>query len=424
MDLRFTEEQEIFRSEVREWLESNAPSPKFGRSALRSLDTAEGFAEHRVWERRMFEARLSVVSWPEEYGGRGADLWKWLVFEEEYYSAGAPTRVGQNGIFLLAPTIFEFGTAEQKERYLRPMAAGNEIWCQGWSEPDAGSDLASLRSTARRNESADGEGGWVLNGQKTWCSRGAFADWIFGLFRSDPDSERHRGLTYFLVRLDSPGITVRPIPQIDREAGFAEVFFDDVHVPDDQVLGRPGDGWGVAMSTAGSERGMSLRSPARYTVAADRLVSLYADCASASASASASGDPARAANLAETVARAWTAAEAYRLHTYQTATRISAGGSVGAEASIGKIHWSETDLAIQTAALGLLGENAYNLDGAGVGGPDGAGLGGPDGAAVSGPNESAWLDGFLFALAGPIYAGTNEIQRNVVAERILGLPRS
>ncbi len=155
------------------------------------------------------------------------------------------------------------------------MASGEEIWCQGWSEPDAGSDLASLRSTARRSSAA--EGGWVLNGQKTWCSRGAFADWVFGLFRSDPDSERHRGLTYFLVRLDSPGITVRPIPQIDREVGFAEIFFDEVLVPDDQVLGGPGDGWGVAMSTTGSERGMNLRSPARYTVAADRLLSLYKD---------------------------------------------------------------------------------------------------------------------------------------------------
>jgi alkylation response protein AidB-like acyl-CoA dehydrogenase len=396
MDLRFTDEQELFRSEVRGWLESNAPSPKFGRSALRSLDTAEGFAEHRDWERRMFEARLSVVSWPEEYGGRGAGLWEWLVFEEEYYSAGAPTRVGQNGIFLLAPTIFEFGTPEQKDRYLLPMAAGEEIWCQGWSEPDAGSDLASLRSTARKSDSAPG--GWVLDGQKTWCSRGAFADWIFGLFRSDPDSERHRGLTYFLVRLDSPGITVRPIPQIDRETGFAEVFFDGVLVPDDQVLGRPGEGWGVAMSTAGSERGMSLRSPARYTVAAERLLYLYAEVLRT--------DPARAATLADKVARAWTAAEAYRLHTYRTATRIAAGGSVGAEASIGKIHWSETDLAIQTAALDLLGEDAYNLF---------------DPART---DSAIWLDGFLFALAGPIYAGTNEIQRNVVAERILGLPRS
>ncbi len=283
MDLRFTEEQERFRSEAREWLEANAPSEKFGRERLGSLDTESGFEEHRAWERRMFDARLSVVSWPEPYGGRGAGLWEWLVFEEEYYRAEAPTRVGQNGIFLLAPTMFEFGTTSQKERFLPPMASGEEIWCQGWSEPDAGSDLASIRSTARR--SADGT--WRLNGQKTWCSRGAFADWIFGLFRSDPESERHRGLTYFLVPLDAPGITVRPIAQIDGETGFAEVFFDDVEVADDQVLGEVGNGWGVAMSTAGSERGMSLRSPARYTVAAGKLVSLYAQCAKT--------DPARAA---------------------------------------------------------------------------------------------------------------------------------
>jgi alkylation response protein AidB-like acyl-CoA dehydrogenase len=408
VDLRFSDEHEEFRSEVRGWLEENAPSPVFGRPALRSLDTADGFAEHRAWERRLFDARLSVVSWPEEFGGRGLGLWEWLVFEEEYYRARAPIRVGQNGIFLLAPTIFEFGTTEQKARYMLPMASGEEIWCQGWSEPDAGSDLASIRSTARRT---DGGGGWVLNGQKTWCSRGAFADWIFGLFRTDPDSERHRGLTYFLMRLDTPGINVRPIPQIDRETGFAEVFFDDVQVPDDQVLGAPGDGWQVAMSTAGSERGMNLRSPARYTLAANRLVALYADRVGE--------DSARAAALGQTVARAWTAAEAYRLHTYRTATRLLDGEPVGAEASVGKIHWSETDLAIQTAALELLGEEAYNLDGGGGGGAGGGGSAGAAGWLDNGD----WLDGFLFALAGPIYAGTNEIQRNLVAERLLGLPR-
>ena len=392
MDLRFTAEQERFRAEVRDWLESHAPSEKFGRGRLGSFDTEAGFEEHRAWERRMFEARLSVVSWPERYGGRGVGLWEWLVFEEEYYRAEAPTRVGQNGIFLLAPTVFEFGTPEQKERFLLPMAAGDEIWCQGWSEPDSGSDLASLRSTARRRP----DGGWILNGQKTWCSRGAFADWIFGLFRSDPESERHRGLTYFLVPLDAPGVTVRPIPQLDGETGFAEVFFEDVEVAADQVLGEVGNGWGVAMSTAGSERGMSLRSPARYTVAAEKLVALYAE--------SLKMDPERASRAAEKVARAWTAAEAYRLHTYWTAAQMSAGKSVGPEASVGKIHWSETDLAVQSAAMELLGEDAWTLD------------------ADGGPGR--WLDGFLFSLAGPIYAGTNEIQRNVVAERLLGMPRS
>ena len=165
--------------------------------------------------------------------------------------------MSQNGIFLLAPTMLEYGTEAQKARYLPPMAAGDEIWCQGWSEPDAGSDLAGIRSRPSRDTAHDG--GWILNGQKTWASRGAFADWCFGIFRTDPEAERHRGLTYFLVAMDSPGVTVRPIPQIDGETGFAEIFFDNVEVPEDQVLGEVGAGWSVAMATAGSERGLSLR---------------------------------------------------------------------------------------------------------------------------------------------------------------------
>src|ERR1700688_4033686 len=294
MDLRFTSEQEQFRAEARSWLEAHVPSAASVPSAadstgrLPSLDTAAGFEAHRAWERTMFDAGWSVVSWPEEYGGRGAGLLEWVIFEEEYYRAGAPTRVGQNGIFLLAPTLFEFGTPEQKARFLRPMASGEEIWCQGWSEPDAGSDLAAIRSRATRSRATHGRAthgrasrtagnsdSWVLNGQKTWCSRGAFADWIFGLFRSDPEAERHRGLTYFLVPMDAPGVTVRPIAQLDGETGFAEVFFENVEVPDAQVLGGVGEGWRVAMATAGSERGLSLRSPARYTEAAARLVDLY-----------------------------------------------------------------------------------------------------------------------------------------------------
>ena len=391
MDLRFTLEQERLRAEARAWLEANVPNRPGGPGPLPSLDTAAGFAAHRVWERTMFDAAWSVVSWPERYGGRAAGLVEWLVFEEEYHRAQAPTRVGQNGIFLLAPTLFEFGTPEQKDRYLPPMASGEEIWCQGWSEPDAGSDLAAIRSRATRAGDA-----WVLTGQKTWCSRGAFADWIFALFRTDPEAERHRGLTYFLVPMDAPGVTVRPIAQLDGETGFAEVFFEDVTVPDAQVLGQVGQGWGVAMATAGSERGLSLRSPARYTEAAARLVELYRRCAVQ--------DPSRAARRADAVARAVIAAEAYRLHTYWTATRVLDGGAVGPEASMNKLFWSETDLLIHETALGLLGDGAELLD--------------DDG------RPPPWLDGFLFALAGPIYAGTNEIQRNVVAERVLGLPRA
>jgi alkylation response protein AidB-like acyl-CoA dehydrogenase len=388
MDLRFTPAQEAFRTEARAWLAAHVPEP----GSLPSLDTAEGFEAHRAWEREMCADRWSVVSWPEEFGGRGVGIVEWLIFEEEYWRAEAPLRVSQNGVFLLAPTLFEFGTDGQKQRFLPAMASATEIWCQGWSEPDAGSDLAGIRSRAVRSPDDDG---WLLTGQKTWASRGAFAEWCFGLFRTDPGAERHRGLTYFLIEMGSPGVTVRPIPQIDGETGFAEIFFEDVLVPDEQVLGGVDRGWNVAMATAGSERGLSLRSPARYGEAARRLVALYRRCLV--------DDPARAARHADAVAQAWMDAEAYRLNTLWTATRVLDGGSVGPEASANKIHWSETDLAIHRTALALLGPEA-ELHGTGTVAP--------------------WLDGYLFALAGPIYAGTNEIQRNVVAERMLGLPRA
>ncbi len=381
MDLDFTADQEEFRRLARTWLEAHVPS-----EPLPSLDTTSGFEAHRAWERTMFDDRWSVVSWPTEYGGRQVGIMEWLIFEEEYYRARAPKRVSQNGIFLLAPTMLEYGSDEQKARYLPAMASGDEIWCQGWSEPDAGSDLAGIRSRAVRNGAGDG---WLLTGQKTWASRGAFAEWCFGIFRTDPEAERHRGLTYFLIAMDTPGITVRPIPQIDGETGFAEIFFDNVEVPDDQVLGEVGAGWSVAMATAGSERGLSLRSPARYTEAAGRLLSLFDQRG---------GPP----SSADAVARAHMHAEAYKLHTYWTATKVREGHAVGPEASCNKVFWSETDVAIHEAALTLLGTEAELLE---------------SGA----PGE--WLDGYLFSLAGPIYAGTNEIQRNVVAERLLGLPR-
>jgi alkylation response protein AidB-like acyl-CoA dehydrogenase len=309
-----------------------------------------------------------------------------VIFEEEYYRAGAPGRVSQNGIFLLAPIIFEHGTSDQQARFLPTMATGETIWAQAWSEPEAGSDLASLRSTATRatTGSTTGESGWLLNGQKTWSSRAAYAHWGFGLFRSDPETERHRGLTYFVFPLDADGVTVRPIAQLDGEPGFAEVFFDDVFVPDSDVLGAPGDGWRVAMSTAGNERGLSLRSPGRFCAATDRLVDLYRQRPDQRA--------------ADRVVDAWIAAQAYRLYTWGTVTRLADGGDVGAAGSVNKVFWSELDIALHETALDLLGPEA-ELAG------------------------SAWVDGYLFSLSGPIYAGTNEIQRNIVAERVLGLPK-
>lgn len=225
---------------------------------LPSLETAEGFAAHRAWEAELAAAGWSVVNWPTRYGGRDCGLMRWLVFEEEYYAAGAPGRVNQNGVSLLAPTLLDHGTEEQRARVLPPMACGEVVWAQAWSEPEAGSDLAALRARAVR-----AAGGWRLSGSKTWSSRAAFADRAFGLFRTDPDAPKpHQGLTYLMFDLRAPGVTVRPIGRLDGKPAFAELFLDEVFVPDEDVIGEPGQGWRIAMSTAANERGLTLRSPA------------------------------------------------------------------------------------------------------------------------------------------------------------------
>ncbi|HUW02302.1 MAG TPA: acyl-CoA dehydrogenase family protein [Acidimicrobiales bacterium] len=373
MDLTWSDDEEAFRAEARAWLEANVPT------GLPSGDTSEGFAAHLEWERLLFEHRWAVVSWPEAYGGRDASLWEWLLFEEEYYRAGGPQRVTQNGIFLLAPTVFEFGTQEQKDHILPRMAGAEDLWCQGWSEPNAGSDLAGITSRGRKVD-----GGWVLDGQKTWTTRGAFCTHLFGLFRTDPESERHRGLTYFLVPLDAEGVTVRGFGRLDGDEGFAEVFLEDAFVPDDAVLGAVDDGWGVAMSTTSSERGLTLRSPGRFLAAVDRLIDL-------------ANERTPTPVLRDRIADIWMRAEAYQLFTLDNVTRMAAGDSPGAESSLNKIWWSELDVDLHEIALDLLGPEAEL--------------------------EGTWSKGWQFALSGPIYAGTNEIQRNIAAERVLGLPR-
>jgi alkylation response protein AidB-like acyl-CoA dehydrogenase len=265
MNLAYTEKQETFRAELRAWLAENVPTER-----LSSFDTAEGFEAHRAWERTLAEGNWGMVTWPTEYGGRGCDLIEWLIFEEEYYRAGAPLRVNQNGIFLLAPTLMEYGTPEQKARFIPAMASGDEIWAQGWSEPNAGSDMAAIRCRADREGDE-----FVINGQKIWSTRAVYADWVFGLFRTDPESSRHHGLSKILVPLNSEGVTVRPIRQLNGLPGFAEIFFDNVRVPAFNLLGGENEGWRIAMATAGFERGLMLRSPARFQQASKRLVELY-----------------------------------------------------------------------------------------------------------------------------------------------------
>jgi alkylation response protein AidB-like acyl-CoA dehydrogenase len=377
VDLTESPAEAAFRAEARDWLAVNVPA-----HPLPSGDTREGFAMHLEWERLLFDARWAVVSWPAAYGGREASVWEWLAFEEEYYRAGAPQRVTQNGIFLLAPTLFAFGTQEQQDALLPRMAAAKDLWCQGWSEPGAGSDLASLTSRADRDEAA---GGWRLSGQKTWTTRGAFCTHLFGLFRSDPSSTRHHGLTYFLVPLDAPGVTVRGFARLDGDEGFAEVWFDDVLVPDSAVLGGVGEGWRVAMATTGSERGLTLRSPGRYTATVERLRGLAAERGVTAAQE-------------QRLAQAWMDAEAYRLFTLRQVSDEQAGRSRPGESSLNKLFWSELDIRLHELALDILGPEAEL--------------------------ESAWSKGFQFSLSGPIYAGTNEIQRNIVSERLLGLPRA
>ncbi|HEY4281365.1 MAG TPA: acyl-CoA dehydrogenase family protein [Conexibacter sp.] len=377
IDLRPSDAETAFRAEVRTWLAEHVP----GR-ALASMDTKEGFDEHREWERTLHRGGLSVVAWPQAYGGRGVDLLSWLAFEEEYYAAGSPGRLNQNGIFLLGPTLLEHGSDAQRARFLPPMAAGDEVWAQGWSEPNAGSDMAAIRTRARR----DGDD-WVVSGSKIWVSRGSYADWMFGLVRTDPESERHRGLTFMLIPLDADGVTVRPIGQLDGHSGFAEVFLDDVRVPLGQVVGEPGAGWSIAMATAGFERGLLLRSPGRFLAAAQRLIALLNE----------RGRPGDS-YVRDRVTRAWMNAEAHRLYAQWTVSHVLEGQKVGAEASLNKIFWSELDIDLHETALELLGDDAELV--------------------------SAWTDGYLFSLAGPIYAGTNQIQRNIIADRVLRLPRS
>ncbi|MCL8010622.1 acyl-CoA dehydrogenase family protein [Streptomyces sp. AS02] len=376
MDLTHAAADEAFRAEARAWLHAHVPP-----DPLPSLETEAGFAAHRAWEARLAADRWSVVNWPAAYGGRDATLVQWLLFEEEYWAADAPGRVNQNGAGLLAPTLFEYGTEEQRARVLPSMATGEVVWAQAWSEPEAGSDLASLRSRAVRTD-----GGWLLSGQKTWSSRAAFADRAFGLFRTEADRPKpHQGLTYLMFDLRAPGVTVRPIARLDGKPAFAELFLDGVFVPDEDVIGEPGQGWRIAMSTAGNERGLMLRSPGRFLASADRLLHLWHT----------RGSP---ESTRHRVADALIGARAYQLFTYAAASRFLDGESIGPESSLNKVFWSEYDIALHETALDLLGVEGELAD-------------------------TDWSERYVFSLAGPIYAGTNEIQRDIIAERLLGLPK-
>ncbi|GAA3445050.1 acyl-CoA dehydrogenase family protein [Planomonospora venezuelensis] len=378
-----------FRDEVRAWLEEHLSG---GFAHARGLGGPgrehEGHEVRLAWERLLGAAGWTCLGWPKEYGGRDASLADQVVFHEEYARAAAPARVGHIGEGLIGPTILEFGTEEQKRRFLPPIQRGEELWCQGYSEPEAGSDLAGVQTRARLE---DGE--WVITGQKVWTSLAHVADWCFVLARTEPGSQRHRGLSYLLVPMDRPGVEVRPIVQLTGTSEFNEVFFDGARTAAANILGAPGEGWRVAMATLGYERGAStLGQQIGFQREFEQVVAVAKRTGAAE-------DPI----IRDRLVRSWLELRIMRLNALRTMTSLSAG-EPGPEVSIAKLYWSEWHRR--------LGELAQAVQGR-------AGL------VADGPpydlNDLQRL--YLFSRADTIYAGSSEIQRNIIAERTLGLPR-
>jgi alkylation response protein AidB-like acyl-CoA dehydrogenase len=386
MDLRFSDEDEAFRGEIRDWLETNLTGEFANARGIGGpgREENEGFGVRLAWERHLAADGWTCIGWPKEYGGRGASLTQQVVFHEEYARAEAPGRVGIFGEGLIGPTIIAFGNDEQRRRFLPPIVNATELWCQGYSEPDAGSDLANVKTRATR----DG-GEWVITGQKVWTSLAHVADWCFVIARTEEGSSRHQGLSYLLVPMKQPGIEIRPIVQMTGTSEFNEVFFDSARTAADNVVGAPGDGWRVAMATLGFERGVAtLGQQIGFARELDAVVHL-------ARRTQAIDDPI----VADRIAAAWADLQVIR----HFALVSLANQTPGVEASIAKLLWANWHQR--------LGELAMSVQGAG------ATTAGVDGEL----DELQRL--FLFTRADTIYGGSNEIQRDIIARRMLGLPR-
>jgi alkylation response protein AidB-like acyl-CoA dehydrogenase len=390
MDLNWTKEDEDFRMEVREYLEANVPH------GLSSEDTEESFSARREWQRKLAEDRWVAIHWPQEYGGRGASLLQTVIYNEEYVRAHAPLLPNALGLSLLGPTLMVYGTEEQKKRYLPKVLTAEEIWCQGFSEPNAGSDLAALQCKAE----LDGDE-FIVNGQKIWTSYGKFGDWIFTLVRTDPSVAKHAGISFLLIDMHSPGIEVRPLKEISGDSLFAEVFFTDVRVPKENLVGGLGDGWKIAMTTLTFERG------AGGLAQSVRLRNSVTDLINDSQKIRHTGGTAFDDPVArDKIARWLVEVEVYRYTVLRAISALAAGGQAGPEASINKVFWSEWHKHFTEDAISILGPAARVSSGAGVD-----------------IDTDRWIKEYLLARAGTIYAGTSEIQHNIIAERVLGLPR-
>jgi len=389
MDLNLTPQETKFRDELRVWLQGNVPNDWETHRLSDSME--DRFQFLRAWQKRVYEAGWAGVAWPKEYGGRGASLMEQVIFTQEMAAAGAPPMANILGLALIGPTIIAFGTEAQKKRYLANILSGDEIWCQGFSEPNAGSDLAGLRTEAR----LDGDH-FVVNGQKVWNSYGWAAHWCALVTRSDPASQKHKGLTYLLVDMKSPGVEVRPLRQLTGESEFTELFFRDVRVPAENVLGTVGDGWNVALGTLAHERatlGVSAQIAMRRQL--DRLVELSRDRASQ--------DPL----VRQKLAQAYVENEVLRLNQMRAVSKIIQTGAPGPEGSILKIGWSEANQRFQAAAQEILGPYAQLTS-----------------ASDLAIDNGAWSYSYLRARGNTIEAGTSEIQRNIIGQHVLGLPKS
>jgi alkylation response protein AidB-like acyl-CoA dehydrogenase len=396
MDLNLTPQEQQFRDEFRAWLAANAPAgweDEHGRSE----GSRDRFDFLRAWQKKMYEAGWVGIHWPKVYGGRGATLVEQTLFIEEMARANAPPLINVLGLSLLGPTLIAYGDEAQKQRYLANIMSADEIWCQGYSEPNAGSDLAALRTEAVR----DGDS-FVVNGQKTWTSFGHYADWCFAVVRTNPEAARHKGLTYILIDMHSPGVSVRPLKQMTGDAEFNEVSFRDVRVPVENVVGEINGGWNIAIATLMFERGTlgaSLQITFKRQI--ERLMALSKQLTRDGRPAS--EDPV----IRQKLSQIYTEIEIFRLNQMRTLTRMSKTGVPGPEGSIQKIFWSEMNQRMQQVAMEMLGPHGQLTA-----------------ASPHAIDHGEWAHGYLRARGNTIEAGTSEIQRNIIGHFVLGLPKS
>ena len=387
MQIRFSEEDEAFRKDVADWLD-DALTGEFAivRGRGGPGDDAALIEERKAWERKLGEAGWACAGWPVEHGGRGLTLSQQVIFYEEYARAGGPGRANHMGVTLFGPTCIAFGSEAQKERFLPPVVRGEEFWCQGYSEPNAGSDLANVQTRAR----LEGDE-WVIDGQKVWTSWAAWADWCFVIARTDPDSRLHAGLSYLLVPMDQEGVTIRPIEQITGDAEFFEVFYDGARTAKENVVGEVGNGWRVAQGTLAFERGAStLGQQMLFRNELEEIIGIAKRNGKAK-------DPV----IRQRIADAWMGLEIQRAGALRT---LSADPTLDKAGMTNKIYWATWHRDLGELAMDVLGLEAEVADGF--------------------PYDLTRLQRlFLFTRSETLYGGSNEIQRNIISERALGLPR-